>query len=149
MAERNIETIADVLRRVVRTLDIERELLTHAAGPVWARTVGERLALHTRATELRGGVLRVEARSASWLNEVSMLREQIRERLNTELKGILVREVRFRLGGGFSPLDASGTVKTVEASEEEIEKAAEELEPNGPDGARLIARAFALSQKKK
>jgi hypothetical protein len=148
MAERKLEPVADVLNRVVRALDMERELLSHTAGPVWARTVGEKLSTHTRASQLRGGTLTVEARSAAWMNEVSLMREQIRERLNEELRGAPVREVRFRLGGGFAPLLADTRGPPPRPSEEEIEQAAKELAEYGADGARVMAKALALSRKR-
>jgi hypothetical protein len=149
MADRKFETVSDVLNRVVRTLEIERDLLAHAVGSVWSRTVGERLAAHTRAAQLRGGVLTVEARSAAWLNETSLLREQIRERLNAELRGTVVREVKFRLGGGFPPL--GGEVRRgidLRPTEEEIERARAELSAESTEGADLAARALALSRKR-
>lgn len=146
MADRRLEPLADVLNRVVRTLDIERELLTHAAGPAWDRTVGERLARHTRATQLQGGVLTVEARSAAWLNEVSLLRDDICTRLNVELRGPAVRHVRFRLGGGFPPLDADRAIDP--PTDDEVRRAEAELATEGEQGAQLAARAYALSRKK-
>jgi hypothetical protein len=141
---RKIELLPDVLRRVVRSLDIEAKLLSHAVEPVWARVAGPRLASHTRATQLRNGVLTIEARSASWLNEVSMLREEVRERLNTELGGIRVRDIRFRIGNDFPPMERPPP--PVEVTEIEVASARRTLGTGV--GADLAARAYVLASKR-
>jgi len=152
MASRKVEAVSDVLLRVVRTLEIEAKLLSHSVEPTWPRAVGARLAAHTRAISLRAGVLTVEARSAAWMNELSLMREQLRVLLNAALPGAPVRELRFRLGGGFAPLGGGPHKAVTEASEVEVEAARRELaaaSASGPsgDGAELVARAFALSRK--
>lgn len=149
MRDRKVETLKDVLSRVVRTLDIEKQLLTHAVGPVWERAMGERLARHTRAAQLRAGVLTVEARSAAWMNEAAMQRDQIRERMNLELGGQHVREVRFRLGGAFPPLRPVNDEPKHLPTEVEVESARRALSHDGGDtGAELTARAMALALKR-
>src|SRR4051812_7928803 len=79
--KRPAEPLTDVLQHVVRDLDMEAKLRSHAAQPAWSRVAGPTLAQHTRATKLVGGVMTVEARSAAWLNEVAFLRETLRDRL--------------------------------------------------------------------
>ena len=84
------------------------------------------------------------------MNETSLQREQIRERLNAELRSNVVKEVRFRLGGGFPPLGGERKGIDLHTSEEEVAEASTELAEAGSDeGARLAARAMALSRKRK
>jgi hypothetical protein len=105
MSERSEpEDVSVVLTRVLRSLEIEAELLSHAVEPAWPRVAGPRLAPHARASSLRNGVLVVEARSAAWMNELSLRRDELKAGFNRELRRELVRDVRFRLGGGFPPL---------------------------------------------
>jgi hypothetical protein len=147
MKPRTAEPVSAVLLRVVRGLDIESKLLAHAVVPAWPRAAGPRLAPHTRAAKLRDGVLTVEARSAAWLNEVSLMRDTLRARLNEELKAAQVREIRFRLGGAFPP--ASQPTAPPVATAEEIESAERKLGPPGSVGASLAARAWVLRPQKK
>jgi hypothetical protein len=146
MPQRKIETLPDILRRVVRGLDMEAKLLSHSVEPAWPRAAGARLAEHTRATRLRDGVLTIEARSASWLNEISLLRDQIRERLNAELGGPRVRDLRFRVGADFPPLKER--TASIEASEIEVASARRTLASGGTVGAELAARAYVLASKR-
>lgn len=143
---RDAELLADVLQRVVRGLDIEKKLLSHSIEPAWPRAAGARLAKHTRAAKLRDGVLTVEARSASWLNEVAMMREPLKARLNTELGEHRVKELRFRLGGAFPPLVEP--VAPAEPTDAELASARRSLAEAGLDGADIVARAYVLSHRR-
>lgn len=138
------ESVKTVLQRVVRALDVEDRLASHSVGPVWDRAVPARLADHTRPFSLKGGVLLVEARSAVWMNEASLLREKIRQAVNRELGKDKVRELRFRLGGGFPP-PAGEAPAAVEVSREALEEAVVEL--GSDEGARLASRARALQRR--
>jgi predicted nucleic acid-binding Zn ribbon protein len=149
MGSRKLETVPDALLRLVRTLDIERKLLAHAVEPAWPRAVGPRLAAHTRAARLQDGVLTIEARSASWLNEVSLRRETVLARLREEMPQSSIRELRFRLGGGFPALDGQPLRRPLETTPEEVERARTQLAAEGTTGAEIVARAFALQRKQR
>jgi hypothetical protein len=144
-----METVPEVLLRIVRTLDIEKKILAHAVEPAWPRAVGPRLAAHTRAAKLQDGVLTVEARSAAWLNEVSLRRETILAQLRAEMPQSSIRELRFRLGGGFAPLDGQPMRPRVEATPEDVERARSRLDVEGATGAEIVARAYALQRKQR
>lgn len=146
MIRKHPESVKAVLQRVVRALDVEDRLASHSVGPVWDRAVPPRLAEHTRPFSLKGGVLLVEARSAVWMNEASLLREKIRAAVNRELGRDRVRELRFRLGGGFPP-PAGEPPPVVEVSAQALEEAVAELGSN--EGARLASRARALQRRRR
>lgn len=136
----------NILQRVVRALDVEDRLSSYSVGPVWERAVPQRLAAHTRPSSLRGGVLLIEARSAVWMNEASLMREKIRSAINAEIGKNKVRELRFRLGGGFSlPQDA--TPLPVYLPDTAVEEACAEL--GSDEGARLASRARALQKSQR
>lgn len=63
----------------------------------WASAVGPRVAEVTRAVEVRGDVLVVEVLSSAWINELSMMRGLVLERVNASRAEAPVRAVRFRL----------------------------------------------------
>ncbi len=147
VAHHRWESVADVLGRVVRGLDIEKQLRSRSVEPAWRRAVGEKMALGTRPSRLKGGVLLVETRSAAWMTEASLLREGIRAAVNRELGGDFVRELRFRLGAGFPPI-GSGAGTRLSVSEDEVQREVERLSASSAAGARLVARARALQRKK-
>lgn len=63
----------------------------------WDRIVGPRIAAVSRAAAIRGETLVVEVVSSAWLNELTMMRRTILERLNGVRDGVTVEQIRFRL----------------------------------------------------
>lgn len=68
----------------------ERSLLE-----VWPQIVGERIAGHVRAVDLREGVLLLAADHGAWRQEVTLLMPRIREQCNERFGEGAVREVRW------------------------------------------------------
>ena len=69
----------------------------------WDSLVGEQLAAKCRPASLRDGELVVTAESTAWATQISLLRGQLVERLNTELGAGTVRRVSVH-----GPTAASG-----------------------------------------
>lgn len=63
----------------------------------WAGAVGARIAKVTEAVEVRGEVLVVEVASSAWINELSMMKGMVLERVNACRSGPPMSAVRFRL----------------------------------------------------
>lgn len=63
----------------------------------WPALAGETIAAHVRPALLRNGVVCLEADSQEWKAQAAMLNEQLRERVNRDWGGALVREVRVEL----------------------------------------------------
>jgi predicted nucleic acid-binding Zn ribbon protein len=68
----------------------ERSLLE-----VWPQIVGERIARHVRAVDLRDGVLLLAADHGAWRQEVTLLLPRIREQCNERFGEGVVQEIRW------------------------------------------------------
>lgn len=90
-----MESVARVLSRVLRELGLEQDVLGWRAVHEWARIVGPRVASHTRAIACRDGILHVEVEGSAWMHELGFLKRHLIERINAELGGGHVRDVRF------------------------------------------------------
>lgn len=145
--------LGDVLTRVVRGLDLEKRLEEHAVLPVWERALGAEISRHARPVLLRHGTLLVEARTATWMNELSLRREEVQEAVNRELGKNAVRNLRFRIGTGFvqAPMRVTKPAPPPPSppTDDEIARTAAELGlETDPEIARIVARALALSRKR-
>ncbi len=114
-------------------LDPEGRRFAGRAAEAWARAVGDEIAKHTAGSALREGELVVFVDSAVWANELSVMAEQLRGRVNEELGEDMVRSVRFAVSR--------------KASEERERRAAEEQHEaiNGPD----VADAVGLTEQER
>jgi predicted nucleic acid-binding Zn ribbon protein len=89
------------------------EDLTREASPgtalarvqaVWSASVGEVVAAEAEPVGERDGVVTVACRASVWAQELELLAEDLRGRLNAALgPPEVVRELRFRTGTGKSP----------------------------------------------
>ena len=70
----------------------------------WPDVVGERIAGVTKAVEVRGDVLVVEVASSPWLNELTMMRGAILDRINGLPDRPPVGRIRFRLASEGPPV---------------------------------------------
>lgn len=71
----------------------ERELLA-----AWPQIVGDRLATHVRAVDLRDGVLLLAAQHGAWRQEVALLAPRIRRECNARFGEGAVNEIRWARG---------------------------------------------------
>ncbi len=90
-----METVGNVLPRVVRRLGLDDGLLGWRAVHEWEQVVGPRGARHTRATGVHAGVLQVEVEGSAWMHELGFLKPALVRRINRHLGRPLVRSVRF------------------------------------------------------
>ncbi len=117
MERRSVKTIAEVLAKALRLSNLKPKLDEQAAGPLWAQSVGPRIARNAAPQWLRGGTLFVHVRSAAWMTELSMLSDEIRLRLNRTLGKNKVREIRFAVGAvaaGQPPIPPTTAMPTAE-----------------------------------
>jgi predicted nucleic acid-binding Zn ribbon protein len=63
----------------------------------WPGLVGEALAAHLRLLSCTKGTLFVEADSHEWKNQAEAMKQQLRECVNNDWRGSLVRDVRVEL----------------------------------------------------
>jgi len=88
-----LEPVGSLVGHLLQGLGLEKRLREYRAVQAWAATVGPAVAAHARATAIQDGVLFVEVDASVWMQELSLLRESIVERLNAALGAPLVRRI--------------------------------------------------------
>lgn len=94
---RRFEPVADALRGYLERSGLDESLERLGALDEWPGAVGPRVARVTRAVEVRGDKLVVEVLSSAWINELTMMKGLILERLNSVCAGPPMGGIRFRL----------------------------------------------------
>lgn len=92
-----LESLGSVL---LRQANVRAPARQDADAPVrprdWEQAVGSRIAARARPLRLDGGVLLIQASSATWAQELSMLSDAILSAL--QQRGVPVKSLRFRVG---------------------------------------------------
>ena len=89
--------LAAILPAVLEQLGLARTAEGWRAVSEWPAVAGERIARHTRALSFRDGTLAVEVEGSAWMHELGFLKRDLVQRINHQLGGEHVRDVRLML----------------------------------------------------
>lgn len=92
------EKAAKILERLTSRMGIAARLEREKAVVVWEEAVGKNIARRARALSLRNDILFVQVQNSVWLQELSLLKEGIIEKVNTLVGKDVVRDIVFRVG---------------------------------------------------
>lgn len=89
----------DAIRQVVDSLGIAEKLREQRVLSLWEEIVGKDIAAVTRADGFRGeqGELTVSAQNPTWSHWLGLQRETIRQNLNHEVGGDVVKTIRLKI----------------------------------------------------
>lgn len=90
--------VSELLSTLFAGTPAESRLKEGAIWEVWSRTVGPQIASRARPASIRNGVLTVVVSSAPWLQQLSFLKNQIREKLNAAIGEPLVKDIYLKAG---------------------------------------------------
>jgi hypothetical protein len=96
---RSISGLGSVIDGALHQNSLSEGLRPHRALTLWREVVGDTLAQASTAETVRGGVLFVRARSGVWAHELTLLRGDILQRLNSRLGGAVLSDIHFKAGG--------------------------------------------------
>ena len=96
--DRGFQRLGGVLEGVVARLGLRRDLDDYRVFDAWERIVGPQIARNAQPTRLDARRLVVTVKSAVWMQELSLLREDIRRKLNEWMGRDIISEVFLVLG---------------------------------------------------
>lgn len=94
---KSVDDLSRVLHQVLRKAEGTYPDQAHRVWEVWDQAVGCEVAERSSPLSLRSGRLTVAVTNAAWMQQLSFLRESIRDAVNRALEGDVVREVRLRM----------------------------------------------------
>jgi len=112
------DRVADALRQVVLRIDPDRRLAAYRVWTFWAEAVGPAVASHAEPATFRDGVLSVRVSSAAWMQELQLMKDELREQLNTRLGRALIRDIYF-VSGAVTPPPARRTAPVPRPDDDE------------------------------
>ncbi len=100
---KTIEKFSLTLGRILKARGMQSRLYEYRIFSEWERTVGQGIARHARPVSLRGSKLMLVVDSPAWMQQLSLMKPEIREKLNAGLGRESVREITLRLGEVAAP----------------------------------------------
>ncbi len=95
MERRKEQSVSDALLQFLRESGLETPLLQLRLIQAWPEVVGEMIAQHTFAANIREQVLLVETDSASLCQDLQMKRSQLVRCLNDKVGSHIIADIRF------------------------------------------------------
>jgi predicted nucleic acid-binding Zn ribbon protein len=92
------EKAEKILERLTARMGIAARLEREKAVVVWEEAVGKNIARRAKAVSLRNDILFVHVQNSVWLQELSLLKEGIIEKINALVGKDVVRDIVFRVG---------------------------------------------------
>ncbi len=92
------DKISHTLERMLKARGLESRLSEYRILGLWERTVGDAIARHARPLSLRGKKLTLSVDSPAWMQQLSLLKPELIEKINTNMGRPAVSDITLRLG---------------------------------------------------
>lgn len=93
------EPVGDVLARFLKVSGFKAKLRSSAIYDRWPEVAGPEASRHSRVVGFHNGVLHVEVDSPPWLQVLSSFRrEELMAAANEVMRGVRVKDIRFKIG---------------------------------------------------
>jgi predicted nucleic acid-binding Zn ribbon protein len=124
------KTVQQVLGNVVARFGLERSLDDYRIWQAWDEVVGPAIARNAQPQKLAGNRLVVVVKNAGWMQELSLLRHDLTDRLNAWMGHDVIAEIYLVVGKVDAP---TATTAGKQAARERADRAARGVpEPSHP-----------------
>lgn len=96
MRRSKTQSLAEVIGDYISEMNIRKKLKEVALVESWEKVVGKGIASKTNSIYLKKGVLHIHLKSSVVRNELMMIRENLRSRLNETAGEEIVKEIVLR-----------------------------------------------------
>jgi hypothetical protein len=93
MRRNKTQTLGEVINDLINEYRIEPRLREAAVINAWSKLTGKAISSKTSSIYIKNGILHVHITSSVVKNELMMLRDPLRERLNREAGGNAIKEI--------------------------------------------------------
>lgn len=95
---KKVEPIGNTIRKILSARGLAGKLKEYRVFEIWDRAVGAGIAGHAQPASMRGRRLTVAVDSSVWMQQLSLLRPDIIEKLNDALGERAVESIILRIG---------------------------------------------------
>jgi len=96
MRRSNIQSLSEVLQEYIREMKMERKLKEVDALHYWEELLGKTISNYTGNIYIARNVLYVKINSPVVKNELIMMREEIRRKMNEKAGGEIIQKIVFK-----------------------------------------------------
>jgi predicted nucleic acid-binding Zn ribbon protein len=99
----SMQSLSHVLVKVLKSLDLDKALIQADILKHWEAVVGPSVAVHAYPEQIRSDKLYVRVDTSVWLQELTLLKPSLIEKLNAVLGDHVIRDMILRLDDHATP----------------------------------------------
>jgi len=88
-----MEQIGSILKKFVREIGIDRNIMRHQVLIYWPSIVGKKMAEVTEPKRVQNGKIFVAVKNDSWRNELLFYKMDIVAKINNELGSVIIKDI--------------------------------------------------------
>jgi len=96
--KRKIELLSKTIEKLLAARGLAGRMKEYRVFSVWERAVGTVIARHAQPAAIRGKRLTVIVDSSAWMQQLSILRPELTDKLNRVLGEAVVEQIALRIG---------------------------------------------------
>ena len=142
---KKLDKLSSTLGRTLKALGLQGHLSGYRIFGQWEQTVGAVIARHARPQTVRGNKLFLSVDSPAWMQQLSLLKPELIEKVNRSLGRDAIKDIALKLGEiaspEASPKEAASPRMPLNAEDrEKIEQYVKEI--HDPDVRAAIRRVI-------
>jgi predicted nucleic acid-binding Zn ribbon protein len=95
---KKLDKLSHTLKTLLRANGLDSRVTEYGIMKHWEKSVGTGIACHARPEAVRGKKLFLTVDSPAWMQQLSLLKPEIIEKVNRTLQKNLIKEITLRLG---------------------------------------------------
>lgn len=93
-----MDTLKSILSGFLHERKLDKNLKVYQVFDAWEQAVGAKIARHSQPKRFKDGTLWIAVDNSTWMQQLSLLSEEICGKVNRALEAPMVQKVRFQLG---------------------------------------------------
>jgi len=92
---KNPKAISEILSGVLSGRGFDKKIRQYSIFEAWGEIVGPTISKHSRPAKMQGDTLIVEAKSATWVQELTFMKSMILKKINEISANSGISDIRF------------------------------------------------------
>ena len=88
--------IKEALERTIKEMGLRQGIEQCEAISCWSEAVGQKIAEKSKAHKIIKGTLYVKAKNPIWSQQLSLMSEDLKKKINEKMGNKVVKQIRFR-----------------------------------------------------
>jgi hypothetical protein len=90
--------IQNVVQGLIKNWGLDRVSKEQKVFTIWREAIGDPLYNHTRPVAVHHGRLVIAVKDNAWMQELQLMKREIKKKLNKTLGKGVIKEIRFKIG---------------------------------------------------